>query len=160
MAHKILFLLIIVSAVGCNKPNPNPETLDPIYANIQSQVASVDAEITAEKAKLTENQTSFENVVPQTGQIKFAQKRIWESKNRIEKLNQLKKYWEVRKESRKIHARTEYMKAFASGKPWPDPNEYVMYKNQQKLENTSRSWNVKKRIQELSESKDTKSKSR
>jgi hypothetical protein len=35
-----------------------------------------------------------------------------------------------------------------------------MYKNQQKLENTSRSWNVKKRIQELSESKDTKSKSR
>ncbi len=159
MAHKILLLLIIVIAVGCNKPNPNPELMDPIFSDIQSQVSSVDAEIAAEEAKLAENSASFENVVPQTGQIKFAQKRVWDSKNRIEKLKQLKKYWEVRKESRKIHARTEYMKAFASGKHWPDPSEYSMYKNQQKLENASRSWNVKKRIQELTDTKSsTKSK--
>jgi hypothetical protein len=150
MAQKFIFLIILVMAVGCSKPNPTPELLDPIYSDIASQVSAVESEIAAEEIKLSENQSAYDNVVPQTGQIKFGQKRVWDSKNRLEKLKQLKKYWEVRKESRKIHSRIEYLKAYNKGKPWPEASEYSQYKAQQKLENNSRSWNVKKRIEELS----------
>ena len=148
MTRIFLFLIILVIASACNKPNPNPELLDPIYSDIQAQENNINAEIAAEEAKLAQNEQSLETVTPQSGQIKFVQKRIWESKNRLDRLYQMKKYWIVRKDSRKIQARTEYMKAFNSGQTWPDPKEFAAYKAQQKLEMSSRVWNVQKRIDE------------
>ena len=85
---------------GCDRTNPNPESLDPIYADMQKDIASVHGELDAEKKQLEEFNKTLKAVVPQTGQIKFAQKRYFDSKAKIEKLEQQKAYLEMHLESR------------------------------------------------------------
>ncbi|MGE5086962.1 MAG: hypothetical protein ACM3MG_11720, partial [Bacillota bacterium] len=46
-AFAILFLI-----TACNKPDPNPELKDPIYADLQTQLGAATQALEAEKKKL------------------------------------------------------------------------------------------------------------
>jgi hypothetical protein len=138
---------------ACNKPNPNPELIDPIYMDLTAQENENESFILAEKSKLEENLAALETVTPQSGRIKFVNKRIWEARASLEKLNQRKLYLKVRKESRKRAAKMEYLSAFTKGEPWPNPVDTQKYKTQRKLESASRHWNSKRRIEELASRK-------
>lgn len=145
-----LFFIALLPGIlltGCSKPNPTPEVLDPIYGDLSKREADFAAQIAAEEKLLAEHKEKLLKLTPQTGQIKFAQKRYFESLARIAKLEQMKKYYSLRKETRKSYVRTEYLKAFRENRPWPDPKEYQDYKAQKALEDAPRVWNAKERFE-------------
>jgi hypothetical protein len=147
MKLSIIFLISsFFFLVACEKPNPHPESLDPIYAEFEKELSSAEnAQKSAEK-EFEGFQKDLEAVAPQTGQIKYAQKRVYETEARIEKLKQMVQYWKIRLETRKQWAMTNYMAAYKEKKPWPDPKEYEEYKQLRKLEQAPKQWNLKERM--------------
>lgn len=144
LASISLFLFL----AGCNKPNPNPENIDPIFQSLQAEKKSAEQTLVAEKKTLEENIAAYEKVKPQTGQYKYAIKKVYDSKARVEKLEQLVKYLEIRSESRIKEAREKYLIAFNKNEAWPDPKEYENYKTMKRLESAPKNWDAKRRMEE------------
>lgn len=141
-----LIILTLLVVTGCNKPDPHPELKDPIYADLNSRLGGVTAELNAETKTLEGHQAELAKVVPQTGQIKYAQKRVFESEAKITRLAQEKKYLELKIEARKSESRKSYMTAFKKGETWPDMAEYDAYKAELRLRNAKTTWDVKERM--------------
>jgi hypothetical protein len=143
---KIAFLFITICLFGCTKPNPNPELADDIYLDLKSQSENVKKEVETEKKKLEGFKKDLETAVPQTGAIKYAQKRFFESEAKVQKLEQLAKYFELKTESRLKYTKSEYLKAFRAGKVWPTPEEIESYKKYKELAANTSGWDSRKRI--------------
>jgi len=146
---KYIFALIsLLFIAGCNKPEPNPELRDPIYADLNTRLGEVTGQIATEKKNLEGFQTALKEVVPQTGQVKFAQKRVNDSEDKLVRLNQEKDYLELKSKDRLASTKHNYLVAFRKGETWPDPKEYESYKIEQKLRKAKMSWDVKERMKE------------
>ncbi|WP_291516591.1 hypothetical protein [Bdellovibrio sp. ArHS] len=145
------FCLIILSFAvsACNKPDPNPELKDPIYSDLNTTLAAANAALEAEKKALEGFQKELVDVVPQTGQIKYAQKRVFESQQKISRLEQEKQYLELKLEARKKSSKKAYLAAFKKGDIWPNPKEFEDYQAEKKLREAKRTWDVKQRMQEM-----------
>lgn len=143
----ILCLCLMIAA--CNKPDPNPELMDPIYKDLSSSITSLNQQLEAEQKALEENETNLKQVIPQTGQNKYAEKRIRESKERIIKLNQEKAYIELKLEAQKRKAKKSYLLAYNKGEIWPNSKDWDEYQIQKKFRTASPIWDVKKRISDL-----------
>lgn len=146
----ILFLPFILILFGCNSPDPNPELKDPIYMDIHKQEQTTQADLKAEENALIQAQLDLSKTKPQTGQVKYAQKKVYEIESRISKIKQTLAYLEIRKKSRELYSRKSYMKSFLDKTPWPNPNEINEYKVHQRLEQAPRHWNVKQRLLDAS----------
>lgn len=144
----IAAILIIFTLSACNKPDPNPELKDPIYSDLQAQLGSTSAALEAEKKKLEGFQKDVETVIPQTGQVKYAKKRFFESETRVAKLQQEEEFLKLKIEQRKKAAVLSYKKAFEKKEAWPDPKEYSSYQAEQKLRTAKREWDVKQRLKD------------
>ncbi len=145
--ERILLLFLPFLLFSCNKPEPTPEIRDPIYQAYKSQL-DLAKKAAAEAIKtLEEKKAALEKVKPQTGQIKYAQKRYWDTQRTIDSLLQQEKYWTVKIKEREDTARTEYLKAFKSGKTWPDPKEFQEYSAEKRLREARLQWDTKDRIQ-------------
>lgn len=155
----VLFCCLALILIACNKPDPNPELKDPIYADLEARRKQIEGEIEAEKKNLEEAQAEIDKAVPQTGQVKFAQKHYYEIKNRIEKLQQQALYYKLRHESRMQEARESYLKAYKKGESWPDPQEFEDYRISESARTKSRNWSVKERMEkELPSGSESKAK--
>nr|BFD61312.1 hypothetical protein CKG001_34190 [Bdellovibrio sp. CKG001]BFD64776.1 hypothetical protein BdHM001_34570 [Bdellovibrio sp. HM001] len=144
----ICLIILSLSLVACNKPDPNPELKDPIFNDLQANAAETSQLLEAEKKNLEGFEKELSDVVPQTGQIKYAQKRVRESKERIVRLEQEKQYLELKVDARKREAKKSYSKAFKKGDPWPDPQEWDSYQTEKRLRNAKRTWDAKERMKE------------
>lgn len=145
----ICLILLSLSLVACNKPDPNPELKDPIYNDLHSAAAEASQLLEAEKKNLEGFEKELSDVVPQTGQVKYAQKRVRESKEKIVRLEQEKQYLELKIEARKRESKKSYSKAFKKGETWPDPQEWNSYQTEKRLRNAKRTWDAKERIKEV-----------
>lgn len=148
MSRYFILLIFCLFSWGCKSQNPNPELTDPIYTDLEKDKKDYDSRVQAETKQLEEFQQALRDVKPQTGQIKYAQKRVSESMAKLEKTKQIRQYIEIRIETRKRLAREQYAKAFAEGREWPDPKEYENYKKQRELEQTPLKWSVRERIEQ------------
>lgn len=154
--YLILLLQCLLFILGCEKPDPNPHLKDPIYSDILSEITAHQSSIEAEKKQLEEHQKAAKEAKPQTGQIKFAEKRVWDSKERLAKLNQMLRYWQSRQISREIEAKESYQKAWDAKKPWPEPEEFERYKAQKKLSEVgSKEWSAKNRMESYNSTRPT-----
>lgn len=142
----LFFTFILLALSGCKKPDPNPELHDPIYSDLQSRLGSVSSSLNAEKKTLAEHQKTLSEVKPQTGQNKYAMKRVYESQEKITRFQQEEQYLTLKIAARKKQAKRSYMAAFNKGESWPDPAEYQAYQSEQRLRNAKRSWDVKERM--------------
>ncbi len=142
-----LIALALVGFIGCEKPDPHPENRDPIYEDLGKQLKSVESDLKAAEKQLDEFKDAVNKVKPQTGQIKFAQKRVYDTEAQISKLRQKRDFNTLEIQTRLEYVRKQYLAAFTAKKQWPDPNEAAEYKAQQSLERASRSWNAKERIE-------------
>jgi low affinity Fe/Cu permease len=89
IAITILFLQLSV-LIGCEKPNPEPEKLDQVYEDLEKQAAAVGADIANFQTQLDEHLVTLKKAEPQTGQIKYAQKHVYETSAIIDRLKQKK----------------------------------------------------------------------
>ena len=136
----------MTSLLGCNKPNPHPELADEIYLDLNTRAQDAAKEVDSEKKKFEGFKKELEEVKPQTGEIKYAQKRYFESELKIQKLEQTKKYFELKAASRKKYTFLEYQKAFHAGKPWPTEEEIESYRKYKEVSNVPPGWDTKKRV--------------
>lgn len=133
----VLFLCFFV---GCNKPDATPETSDEIYGDLLQELDVANKGLESEIKNLEKLQQEQVKVVPQTGQIKFSQKKIFETQNTIAKLQQQKQFFEIKVELRKNEVRDRYLAARRGGKPWPDLAEIQNYKSTIKLQRDKLTW--------------------
>lgn len=144
-----LFLLIPLLGACEKKQDPNPELRDPIYADYKAELGIAEQGLAAEKKTLEGHEAELKEVIPQSGQIKFAQKRVYESREKITKLEQRKLYFELKIKARLTEARKAYRTAFSKGEEWPDPKEHEEYKVASKLRRDGMiGWNVENRMKE------------
>ncbi len=147
------FIILILCAfsfgavLGCDKPNPNPESIDPIYSDLSKLHKDAQAQLEARKKDLEGFLVEEKAAQPQTGQVKYATKRVNETKAEINRLKQMVDYYAIKLDSRKEYAFKSYMAAFREKKPWPDPKEFEEYKVQRRLETSSRQWSQKQQIE-------------
>jgi len=118
---------------GCDKPNPNPELLDPVYADLSKKAEEIKKQAEAAKAAVVDAQKEADAAVPQTRQIEYATKRLNEAKIKLLRAEQIARYYEIRTESRVATDKAEYSKAFSQKKPWPDPAEYQQFLDSERL---------------------------
>ena len=85
-----------------------------------------------------------EKAAPQSGQIKFANKKVFESENKITALKQQKQYFEIKVEQRKNIDRNNYLDSLKNGKTWPNKEEVEEYKTTIKLQRDKINWDKNK----------------
>lgn len=141
-AFVLIFSLILV---GCNKPEPHPELKDAIYQDIQAEKGLAEKNLEAAKKQLVEQEKELAAVVPQTGQVKFAQKRVFDTKNVISTLEQQQKYWVIRAEQRRDFVRKKSYEAFHKGETWSDSKELEEYQTEKRLRAAKLQWDSKQR---------------
>lgn len=146
--YKILLLTFITLLVSCNKPIPNPELKDPIYNDINVRFAEASQLLAAEKKTLSGHEKDLAEAIPQTGQTILAQKKVFESKNKITKLEQEVQFLKLKVAARKKHAVEAYGQAFSKNEPWPDPKEWEQYQQEKNVRNKPKEWSVKNRLKE------------
>lgn len=152
MIRVICILSALMALMGCNKPDPNPELKDPIYADLNNLKTSAQQAVLAEKKALEGFEQELKDVVPQTGQIKYAQKRVNESREKINRLEQEAKFYELKVESRKREASIAYQLAFRKGESWPDPKEFAAYEAQKRIREGAKTWDSRKRVKAYADS--------
>lgn len=143
----ILSVFTLSVLAGCDKPNPHPETLDPIYSDLVKLQKDAESQLAARKKDLEAFEVEAKAAKPQTGQIKYATKRVNETKAEINRLSQLADYYGIKIDSRKEYAFKDYLKAYKEKRAWPDPKEYEEYLVQRRLETSSRTWSQKQQIE-------------
>ncbi len=153
MRYCVVILLFLLAS--CNKPDPNPELKDPIYQDLLKRVKEMEGQIAEETKTLEEHKGALAKVVPQTGQNKYAQKRVFDSENKLEHLKQLKKYLEIATESRKAKDALDYTRSMNKGEPWPDPAEFKDYLDRRKGDAIPRAWSYKARMEEFKQQNPT-----
>lgn len=142
---KILFIVVILSFFfGCNKPDPTPETSDEIYKDLLQELDLATKALEAETKNKEKLDAELNRAVPQTGQIKFAQKKVNETLATINKLAQQKQFFEIKIELRKAEVRDRYMEARRGGRKWPDQGEISGYKAIMKLQRDKLEWEKNK----------------
>lgn len=142
----LIFALFTLS--GCKKEDQNPHLKDPIYQDIQTKEQAAATEVVAAEKALEEVRTELKAAKPQTGEIKRAQKKVFDAERKLQVLKQNHASLIIRKQTRIQEAKTSYRKAFAAEKDWPDPNEYESYLAAERLRQTKSQWDVPARIEQ------------
>lgn len=141
-AIRSLVLLLIFGLTACDKPSPTPELADPIYSDLLKTADELKKAVPDANKSVEEARLELSKVKPQTGQIEYAKKRLYEASARLNKIEQMAKYSEIRAESRLKYDREEYVKAWAKNKAktWPDPKEYEQFKLAEAASKASTNW--------------------
>lgn len=135
-----LIALIFATLSGCERPIPNPETLDPIFSELNKSKSDALTAAEAEKARIQELKTQRENLPARDPMRKRLMREIYDRERALTYHEQKALYFEIRAEQRKQFGRSEYLNAFNEGQKWPDPKEFQAFKRIQELDRASRNW--------------------
>lgn len=125
----LILALFLISITSCNKSDPTPEIRDEIYTDLQTEFDIATKSLEAEEKSLEKLKKELDKAIPQTGQVKYATKKVRDSEDRLNELSQQKTYFEIKIERRKYEVRRRYQESLKKGgRPWPDAKEIEMYK--------------------------------
>lgn len=137
----IVIATISLFFAACNSKNAHPEQLDSIYKDLATELDIANKSLAAEEKNLSALLEEKALAVPQTGQIKFANKKIADSTNKINALKQQKLFFEIKVAQRLEHARAKYEESLRpGGEPWPDQKEAALYSSIAKFQRNKIFW--------------------
>lgn len=142
----VCFALLFFAS--CTKHDPNPELKDPIYLDIKTQMGLAEKSLAEASAKIKEFSGELAGALPQTGQIKILQRKLYYHEKQKDLFQQQIKYWLIRSEDRIKQARIDYAKSLSGGPAWPDPKEYETYLSEKKLRLAKIEWDAKQRLED------------
>jgi len=137
---KTIFFALFLFFLGCTKVDPHPENRDEIYSDLGSELEIATKTLEAAEKGLLSAQEEMKKAIPQTGQIKYATKKLRNAEAFLAEMKQRKIYFDIKRERRKAYVQFRYKESLSSGgRPWPDPKEIEEYKaltkfNREKLE--------------------------
>lgn len=135
--------LVIVVFYGCSRPNPTPELIDPIYADLLQRSAVAKAGAETKKVEIKKIKADLAELPARDPMKRKLQEDLSKNEMLLVVADQEGLYYEIRAQQRKTYARAEYLKAFDAGKTWPDPKDFEIYKIQRKLRDSPREWTAK-----------------
>jgi hypothetical protein len=135
--------LVMIGNFGCSRPNPTPELIDPIYADLLQRSAVAKAGAETKKAEIKKLKEELAELPARDPTKRKLQENLSKNEMLLVVADQEGLYYEIRAEQRKAYARDEYLKAFEAGKPWPEPKDFEIYKIQRKLRDSPREWTGK-----------------
>jgi hypothetical protein len=139
----VMTLALSLVLMGCEKEDPNPELIDPVWKDLSARHAAYQKNYEESKAKILVIQESLATAEARTIEIKNFQTELSKEKLKLMNAEQLARYYRIRAERRKLTARIAYKKAFAEKKPWPDPREYSDYLVNTRLQEANRNWGTR-----------------
>ena len=89
----LFFATLMLFINACTPSNPHPEQLDPIYKDLAMELGIANKALEEEEKRLVSANNEKSLAVPQTGQIKFSNKKIADSTEKINILKQQKLYF-------------------------------------------------------------------
>ena len=131
---RILIGLCLLITVSCVQRDANPQQSDLIYRDLKLEHDLVSKNLAAVEIEHSERLGELKNVVPQTGQIKNYEKKVFESQNNLDRLRQQKQFFEISIAQREEYVRIRYEESFRGGRPWPDIKELEIFEKSQKLQ--------------------------
>ncbi|MCX7978380.1 MAG: hypothetical protein N2578_05195 [Bdellovibrionaceae bacterium] len=137
MSQLFLFVFLVL-LVGCNRPDPAPELRDPVYLDIQEELNLAIKSLDEAKKRLSDHELALKSARPQTGEIRWARRKYERAVADVEYYEQQVKYWTLKLQSRKLHSRVSYNKAFRNNLPWPDEHEFKEYSSIRSLHRAKR----------------------
>ena len=137
-----LFALILNS---CTQADPHPETRDEVYQDLQTELGIAEKAFDAEEKQQERLQADMSKALPQTGQIKYATKKLHDSADRLNALTQQKLYFGIKLEQRKAYVQSRYQESLKDpARPWPDEKELSMYRSVVKFNRDKIAWDKNK----------------
>jgi len=138
----VLALIFSIFLSGCRKEDPNPELLDPIFADLDKRASEAQKGYDDEVKNLEGEKVALEKAEPNTIELKNARRDIAKSEAKILDLGQKARYYQIRAKRRMLVDRITYKDAFAKNLPWPDPHEYSEYQVNNRLREAPMNWAV------------------
>lgn len=146
---RLLLAGTLLSAISCSNKIPEPEKTDPLYMELEREITGALAEVKLAEEGLAEAESNYKKAVPQTGQIKYATKRLNDAKYRLQRAKQIALFFKVKHEARKWEAREEYLSSYYNKTPWPNQEPLEMFRLKKRLMGADRNWSANKRREEL-----------
>lgn len=142
---QLLFFTIVIICAGCRREESNPEKFDLIYSDLLKVQAEKTSALEAEKKKVIEAQKDLAEALPNTIDLKNAQRDLASAKTNVRKLEQQVQYISIRTKRRLVETRLSYHLAFIQGKEkdWPDQGEFEQYATNSRLQNAPRHWGAR-----------------
>ena len=137
----LLLIATFLIVTGCKpKPIENPETIDPIYSDLNALSAAATAKAEAQKKKIAELEESLKGMTDRDPDLKRTRHEKSNLERGLIQIEQDAQYFEIRANQRRLYDKEAYLKAFREGKPWPDPSEFEDYQEQKRLRAANRDW--------------------
>lgn len=137
----LIFIAIMVIFTACTQSDPNPEKMDGIYKDLVSELELARRSLDLEEKSLLGLLKEKSIAIPQTGQIKFANKKIADAEEKIMIMRQRILFFEISVAQRTELAKIKYAASLrAGGKPWPDKEEVALYKSVTKFQREKLEW--------------------
>ena len=154
----LLLAFFCALALSCKQEDPTPELSDKIFKDLRAELEIAKKNTETEASQQVKVAQELSHAVPQTGQRKFAEKRVFDSQNQLSTYHQQEKYFEVKLEERRIYVRKRYLESLLpGGRAWPSPEEDAEYDLRLKLRRAKLDWD-KKRVPRGTASNDEKPK--
>lgn len=143
----LIFIAVMAFLTACTQKNPHPEQMDGIYKDLAAELDLAQRALELEEKSLATLIKDKALVVPQTGQIKFANKKIAEAEEKIMIMRQRVAFFEISVSQRAEHAKAKYDESLRSGgKPWPDKEELALYNSVTRFHRDKLAWDRNKGI--------------
>lgn len=140
----LILIALLALVAGCEKPDPHPELKDAEYVLYLEDERTAAAIVKEAEAGLLSAQNDAKTVTPQTGQIKFAEKRLWEAANRLSKAKQNEQLAKMRLQVRKAQIQEIYLHSFYEKKELTSESKEAILQRRN-LASQGRDWSVEKR---------------
>lgn len=144
---KFIIYALFLFFLGCTKIDSHPETRDEIYEDLGQELEIADKAVESAEKMLLKAQEEIKKAIPQTGQIKYATKRLRNAEAFFSEMKQRKVYFDVKRERRKTYVQFRYQESLnKDGRPWPDTAEIEEYKAVVKFNHDKLEWDRNKGI--------------
>ena len=138
-------MLLIFSFVlsGCKKEDPEPELLDPIFADLNRRAIDAQKSFDEQIKKQTDAKAALEKAEPNSIELKNAQKDLQKATLLAGDSEQKAHYYKIRAQRRMLVDRITYKESFARDQVWPSPHEYSDYLVNMRLQESPKNWNAR-----------------
>ncbi len=142
---KLIIFALFLFFLGCTKVDPHPETRDEIYVDLGQELEIVTKALEGAEKNLLLAKDEMKKAIPQTGQIKYATKKLRNAEAYLAEMKQRKIFFDIKRERRKNYVQFRYQESLGSGgRPWPDQKEIEEYRTVVKFNRDKLEWDRNK----------------
>lgn len=146
----LFFIAFTVFLTACTPNDTHPELVDGIYKDLSAELDIAKRALDLEEKALATLVREKALAVPQTGQIKFANKKISDAEEKIMIMKQRVQFFEISAAQRVGVARAKYAESLRpGGKPWPDKEELDLYNSVTKFQRDKLAWERNRGMKKL-----------